>query len=30
MSYAGASVKLSTRRTAEEVEAEIRWLRDDD
>ena len=30
MSYAGAGIKLSTRRTAEEVDAEIRWLRDDD
>lgn len=30
MSYAGAGVKLSERRTPEEVEAEIRWLRDGD
>jgi predicted transcriptional regulator len=30
MSYAGAGIKLSRRRTAEEVDAEIRWLRDDD
>lgn len=30
MSYAGAGVNLSTRSTAEEVEAEIRWLRDND
>jgi metal-responsive CopG/Arc/MetJ family transcriptional regulator len=30
MSYAGVGVNLSTRRTAEEVESEIRWLRDND
>jgi len=30
MRYAGAGAALSRRRTAEEVDAEIRWLRDDD
>jgi len=30
MRYAGAGAALSKRRTAEEVDAEIRWLRDDD
>lgn len=30
MRYAGAGVALSKRRTTEEVDAEIRWLRGDD
>lgn len=30
MSFAGAGIHLSKRRTAEEIDAEIRWLRDDD
>ena len=30
MSFAGAGVKFSKRRTTEEVDAEIRWLRGDD
>jgi predicted transcriptional regulator len=29
MKFAGAGALLSTRRTPEEVEAEIRWLRSD-
>jgi metal-responsive CopG/Arc/MetJ family transcriptional regulator len=30
MSYAGVGAKLSTYRSTEEVDAEIRWLRDSD
>jgi predicted transcriptional regulator len=30
MSFAGAGVKISNRRSAEEIDAEIRWLRGND
>ncbi|CAN7515611.1 ribbon-helix-helix domain-containing protein [Rhizobium sp. LjRoot254] len=30
MSFAGAGIKLSNRRTDEEIDAEIRWLRGND
>jgi predicted transcriptional regulator len=30
MSFAGAGIKISNRRSAEEIDAEIRWLRGND
>ncbi|MDB5555730.1 MAG: Ribbon-helix-helix protein copG family [Rhizobium sp.] len=30
MAFAGAGIKLSNRRSAEEIDAEIRWLRGND